>query len=327
MNDIETKILTDFNSLKDALNRWGKFVDETILSIINVPFISEHKLKIPCSYRLKEDKSYISKALYRGKQYDDPLKKIEDKIGTRLVLLTTDDVEAVSKVLLCSDKWHSKVTKDINTLIDEEPEKFSYQSIHVVVWPLETDSNYVSGTHEQLTCEIQIRTLLQHAYSEISHDSTYKGPFKNDKEILRQLAKSMALMEATDDYFCNIFKNMSDDKRKYANFINELITLYSGFNASFKREELDFDLTKFTFLLLDKKDIAINDIQDFCVRNKADLSTAIVPQNGYLFEQPICILLSYYFFKHRNFLRNEWPLSLESLQDLYRAFNTSFDSF
>jgi len=90
---------------------------------------------------------------------------------------------------------------------------------------------------------------------------------------------------------------------------------------------LDFDLTKFTFLLLDKKDIAINDIQDFCVRNKADLSTAIVPQNGYLFEQPICILLSYYFFKHRNFLRNEWPLSLESLQDLYRAFNTSFDSF
>jgi len=133
--------------------------------------------------------------------------------------------------------------------------------------------------------------------------------------------------DATDDYFCNIFKNMSDDKRKYANFINELITLYSGFNASFKREELDFDLTKLTFLLLDKKDIAINDIQDFCVRSKTDLSTAIVPQNGYLFEQPICILLSYYFFKHRNFLRNEWPLSLESLQDLYRAFNTSFDSF
>ena len=154
-----------------------------------------------------------------------------------------------------------------------------------------TDSNYESGTHEQLTCEIQIRTLLQHAYSEISHDSTYKGPFMNDKEILRQLAKSMALMEATDDYFCDIFNKMSDDKRKFANFLNELFTLYLGFNAFFKKEELDFDLTKLAFLLLDKKDIAISDIKDFCVRNITDLTTAIVPQNGYLFEQPICILL------------------------------------
>lgn len=326
MNEIETKILTDFNSLKVALNKWGKFVDDTALSILNKPFITEHKLKIPCSYRLKEDKSFISKALYRGKKYTEPLKEIEDKIGTRLVLLTTDDVDAVSKVLLNSDKWHSKVTKDIDTLIDEEPEKFSYQSIHVVVWPLENDKNYENVAHELLTCEIQIRTLLQHAYSEVSHDSTYKGPFKNDKEITRHLAKSMALMEATDDYFCDIFKKMSDDKRKYANFINELITLYLGFNASFKKEDLDFDLSKLTFLLLDKKDIAINDIQDFSIRNNADLTSAIVPQNGYLFEQPICILLSYYFFKHRNFLRTEWPLSLESLQNLYRVFNTSFDA-
>ena len=63
-----------------------------------------------------------------------------------------------------------------------------------------------------LTCEIQIRTLLQHAFAEVSHDSTYKGPYKNDKGILRHLAKSMALMEATDDYFCNIFSLTSDEK-------------------------------------------------------------------------------------------------------------------
>ncbi|MBK8344634.1 MAG: hypothetical protein IPL12_15865 [Bacteroidetes bacterium] len=88
---------------------------------------------------------------------------------------------------------------------------------------------------------------MQHAFAAVSHDSTYKGPYKNDKEILRRLAKAMALMEATDDYFCNIFSMMSDEKRHYALYLKEMINLFREFKKDFENSELNLFITDSIF--------------------------------------------------------------------------------
>ena len=261
--------------------------------------------------------------MYRNKGYTDPLLAIEDKVGTRIVLLTTEDVENASNVISDFVGWNSKVTKDIKKMIEDCPDQFNYQSIHIVVSPKSESSKFTTDVNK-LTCEIQIRTLLQHAYSEISHDSTYKGPFQNDKEIMRSLAKSMALMEATDDYFCKIFLMMSDEQRKYHNYVNELIFIYQGFRTTFSKSQLDFELTKLALNLIDFKDVTINQLKEFVIKRNRELSQAIKPINDYLFEQPVCILLSYYFFNHRTFLKEEWPFTMPSLKNLYKVYSTAF---
>lgn len=213
MNELEEKILQEFNSIKLELQVWGDLVDNKyLIDQILKDMINDKLIKILPSFRLKDDKSYLFKALYREKLYTNPIENIEDKIGTRIVVLKSDDIKVIQEKILVASFWESTLTKDIDQEIEDKPNIFDYQSSHIVVKPLSSDKNFKSGMVNSLSCEIQIRTLLQHAFAEVSHDSTYKGPYRSDKKILRQLAKAMALMEATDDYFCNVYEKMSDEK-------------------------------------------------------------------------------------------------------------------
>lgn len=323
MSELEDKILADFNAIELDLKKWGKFVDESLSNIVLKNLVDNYKVKIKPSFRLKEEKSYISKALWRerDKPYTNPLNEIEDKIGTRVVFLFSIDVKKASEFVLESSLWVAKITKKYDEISEKDPEKFGYQSIHVVVHPKE-QNGYVHDVKD-LTCEIQLRTLLQHAYSEISHDSTYKGPFKKDKEIARKLSKSMALMEATDDYFCSIFEMIADETRKVHNFSVELISIYKTIDPNFISENLDRELTEIFFNFLDDFDISIDGIKEMYQKNKVSIDYAIKNPINYLPTQPVFILVAYLFFNHRHTFEEKWPLMSQQLEELYLTFGVS----
>jgi len=323
MNLEETSIIDKYHELTPTLELWGEFVDKTLNEILYEPFGREYKIKISIKHRLKSDKSFLSKVLYRNFKFDDPFIDIIDKVGTRIVLQTSIDVEKVTSVIKQCDCWDTVETRILRNVIESDIDAFTYQSQHIIVTPREPTFNNKSS--KQLSCEIQIRTLLQHAYAEVSHDSTYKGPYKNDKEILRNLAKTMALMEVTDDYFCRIFELMSDVQRKYANFTSELIRIYASFDDNFKKEMLDIDVTDLIFKLLDLKDVPINDLEEFIIQKRTEISSVIQPSNGYIFQQPVFLLISFYFFRHKGFLRENWPLSELVLRSIFAAYNTAFE--
>ena len=69
------------------------------------------------------------------------------------------------------------------------------------VLPLEFERVQIPA---DIPCEIQIRTLLQHAYSELTHDTIYKPNVRATPAVKRTAAKSMALIEATSDYFSSV---------------------------------------------------------------------------------------------------------------------------
>lgn len=325
MNREENAIIDKYHELTSALEIWGDFVDTTLHKILYKPFGREYKIKIPIKHRLKSDKSFLSKVLYRNYKFNDPFTEIIDKVGTRIVLQTTIDVEKVTTVIKEFSNWNAVETKNIRNVIESDIDAFNYQSQHIIVTPKEPIFN--SQPSNQLSCEIQIRTLLQHAYAEVSHDSTYKGPYKNDKDILRHLAKTMALMEVTDDYFCSIFELMSNQQRKYANFTSELINMYHRFDASFTKEQLDIDFTDLIFKLLDIKDVPLTDLEEFIIQKRTDLASVILPSNGLIFQQPVFLLISFYFFRHKSFLKDNWPLSEKVLRSIFHAYNTAFDQY
>lgn len=275
MNNKEQEILNQFNSIKPHLKIWGENVDSYLIKNLLQDLIVEKLIKIYPSFRIKDDRSYLFKALYRKKNYPNPLENIEDKIGTRIVVLKSDDIKIVQNRILEANFWVSKVTKNIDQEIEDKPNIFDYQASHIVVKPLESSKNIPAELINSLTCEIQIRTLLQHAFAEVSHDSTYKGPYKNDKEILRRLAKAMALMEATDDYFCNIFSMISDEKRHYALYLKELINIFRQFNNGFDNNELNLFITDSIFDLLIIENIPIHELEAFTTKHYEDLAKYI----------------------------------------------------
>jgi putative GTP pyrophosphokinase len=327
MNKQEEKILQQFKDTKSDLEKWGSIVDSSIIKEVLHDMIENHLIKILPKFRLKDETSYLFKALYRKKNYANPIENIEDKIGTRIVVLKSDDIKIVQQRILESKIWQPKLTKDINQEIEDKPKLFDYQSAHIVVQPNSSNEHFEPAIINSLTCEIQIRTLLQHAFAEVSHDSTYKGPYKNDGEILRRLAKAMALMEATDDYFCNIFTMMSDEKRHYSHYSKELINLFKQFKKDFEKNELDLFFTDNIFNLLEIQSVDIQDLEVFCTKRKEQLKKLIKPKNGLLFQQPTIILTLYYFYNHKTFLRENWPLNIDVLKNIYKVTNTSFDSY
>ena len=324
MNDKELQLIEDYERIKPALQRWGNFVDETLTKEVLQELNTGNFVKILPNNRVKDCKSFLFKAFYRQNLYENPFIEIEDKVGTRVVVLKSDDIATAADLIIGFKGWKAKITKELRQQIEDQPKIFDYQSLHIVVFP---ESNYTDELGvDFLSCEIQIRTLLQHAFAEVSHDSTYKGPYRNDADILRDLAKSMALMEATDDYFCRIFNLMSDEKREISVFLRELTTLYKQLQPTFDNS-VNFDLTDRLLGLQLQQKISLEEIERFMQKRKKELARAISKKNGAIFEQPISLLVSYYIHYHQTFLKENWPLNLQSLKDMFKAFNISFEQY
>lgn len=318
----EKQLLSAYRNIQPYLNEWGGQVDRIICSVLE-PLRKDNRLKIPPSFRPKDETSFIAKAFYRKKAYREPLHQIEDKIGTRVVMLTTADVSEVSSLLMAYDGWQVWKDRDPFDAIQNAPNTFDYQSIHLIVKPVKSAGFCPENVVDLLTCEIQIRTLLQHAYAEISHDSTYKGPYKNDREIQRKLAKSMALMEATDDYFCDIFKLMNDVKRKDRLYLDELSNRFLDVRPEFKREQTDIVLTNYVFELLSARDVSLPDLDKFLVQKSREIAPYIQANQSMLFKQPVILLIAYFLYNHTNFLKTNWPLNHEALLSVMNGFGYS----
>ncbi|MCF0043665.1 GTP pyrophosphokinase [Dyadobacter fanqingshengii] len=324
LSDQEQKNLAEFEEVRQILTEWGDFVDKRLHELTQL-LDDSTRIKLPPKSRIKTNYSYIRKAIYRDKTYENPIVDIEDKIATRVVLMTSKDVHEFKRLVENDNNWNYKVSRDYNEEILNKPAEFAYQSVHIVVSPL--TSYPIDQIHlQKVTCEIQIRSYLQHAFSEVSHDTTYKGPFKNDKKILRLLSTSMAFMEATDDYFCKIFDLMLDTQRKHTLFLAELTKMYAGLRNGFDPESTDVEIADNVLSLLNAEDVSIDDLHDFLKKKGEEITETILPKNGILFQQPVIILIAYFLYNLEGSLRDHWPLSNDALNGVYRSFGISTNS-
>ncbi|MFN8359347.1 MAG: hypothetical protein U0264_05470 [Candidatus Kapaibacterium sp.] len=120
---------------------------------------------------------------------------------------------------------------------------------------------------------------------------------------------------------------MSDDGRRYALYLNELIRLYKLFNPAFDRSELNIYITDALFELLEEMYVSIDELEAFVAKDSKGLTTVIKPKNGLLFQQPAVILALYYFYNHQTFLRDNWVLNNEALKSIYKATSTSYETY
>ena len=328
----EQELAVKFAAIVPVLRKWGEVVDATICSIVDVAFEDTNFIQMRPKFRCKDELSFIKKVLYRSKlnNYPDPLIDVEDKVATRIVLLTTDNVEKVKRLLMACESWDYKISKDTKEFSRENPNLFDYQSVHIVVWP---KVDFEQTDKHLLTCEVQIRTLLEHAYAEVTHDSVYKGPHQNDTVIKRQLSKCMALMETTDDMFCSIFNKISitSDSEDYefkrlvikaADLCNNVLDI----QINYKKSDLYFlDAVHF---LYQQYPISFDLLEYYTRSHEEDIKHAMIsPQASVLAKDPAALILFCYLENFEQLVTERWPLSMHIVDNMRESLGISAGEF
>lgn len=209
-----------YSNEKPMLLSWGNYIKDIInKELKNKNIVLKKFLKVPAEPRVKEIDSLLAKAFMRGKTYEDPYYDITDKVGIRYVVLLLEDISIIESIIQSRGEWSYSKDVDFETMKRDSPEFFTYQSVHYVIRNKEEISCGDDIILEGTPCEIQIRTLLQHAYAELSHTTIYKKNIDVNPLVKRKLARSMALIEATDELFKEVQRSLFEEDMLFNAYI------------------------------------------------------------------------------------------------------------
>lgn len=143
--------------------------------------------------------------------FTDPLREITDQIGVRVITYVHSDVQAVADLL--ADQVVVYDDRDLGQETAGEG-RFGYASRHLLVGldPLREGQDgfqLLRGRQAQ----IQIRTVLQHAWAEFEHDIRYKGvvPVEHVPDFDRRFTLAAGLLELADREFSTIRDRLRDE--------------------------------------------------------------------------------------------------------------------
>ncbi len=307
---------------------WGDFVTSKICRRL------EHSGKNLCSYlkqppkhRLKDSVSLLDKAFYRSdKSYQNPYDEIEDKVGCRFVVLLIEHIKEITEIIVSENNWNYKECRHFQSEREKDPLLFTYQSVHYVVRAKKTTIHNGVTIREDTPCEIQIRTLLQHAYAELTHDAVYKAKTIIEPDVHRTVAKSMALIETTDDFFSQVNSRLTSSSSENLNFQTQLDDLYEE-SVGFKC----INAQKSSIVILDQFDKLID--EDLIRKlklfiNKENYLTDAIKngiKNNPFYTQSVILFVYYLIKKKKLTLLRDWPLNRKILERLAVDTGVSLD--
>ncbi|MDY0132084.1 MAG: hypothetical protein RBR53_05385 [Desulforegulaceae bacterium] len=207
--------------------------------------------------RVKSKKSLIKKINRPDVVYND-LSEITDVAGLRVTTYFSEDVDRVAEIV--KRKFIIDHENSIDKREIKDPERFGYLSLHYV---LSLSTSDMTGTDckflKDLKAEIQIRSILQHAWAEIEHDLGYKSKHSIPFEMRRRFSRLSGLLELADEEF----NSLRFDLRKYkeriegAEYIDKYIDKISLINFIERSDlvkNIDMDISIRTGLELEHED-------------------------------------------------------------------------
>jgi len=221
---IVDKKLKDYDSEKPIYQAFTLKICELIKELLNAKSIKVSS--VTC--RLKEKESLKGKIKKHDNKYKS-LTDITDISGVRIITLFEDDVDKVARVIRDEFSIDQENSVDKRKLID--PDRFGYLSLHYVVsLSPERASLTENEKYSGLKCEIQVRSILQHAWAEIEHDLGYKSKEAIPRDIRRSFSRLAGLLEIADSEFESIRNALEQHERTV--------------DIDIKREKLDLLIDK-----------------------------------------------------------------------------------
>jgi len=151
-------------------------------------------------YRAKSIESFRNKLMRPGKSYVDPLTEMPDLAGLRITVYFDRDVNRAA-ALVDSELDVDKVNSS-DKRAELAPDQFGYLSVHKVARMGASRRNLPEWQRfKDCVVEIQVRTVLQHAWAAISHKLQYKREAEVPVEFRRRLIRLAGLLELADEEF------------------------------------------------------------------------------------------------------------------------------
>ena len=207
------ELLAQYRSLLPVYNK----MVEVIPAMLKDFFDKTGIIVAAVEQRVKTEKSLAGKLKLKGEKYHD-IYDITDLVGVRVITFYTDDVDKVATILerLFDIDWENSIDKRKVHDIDS----FGYLSLHYIC-RIPESSYTMPGRPEfnKIRFEVQMRTVLQHAWSNMDHDTGYKSGVEIPKVYKRNLSRLAGMLELVDDEFSRIRRELNDYRRRVQSLV------------------------------------------------------------------------------------------------------------
>ena len=331
----ETELRQAFEAQRPVLGAWGRFVVKTLLDRVTVRLPDrpiQYFLKIWPKPRVKETKSFLAKALrFNDKRYENPLSEITDQVGARFVVLLLPDIRIVEDEIKACREWECELARDFMEERRQNPLLFEYQSLHYVVRSTKQSSLEGLIVPAGTPCELQVRTLLQHAYSELTHDTIYKPKSaldSHDPDLNRQIARSMALIETTD----HIFQQVAAAIERATADLREALERAAAVYGSRIGEPKAIDARLSEFILAPfRKSVPL--ITQKNLESVLDEHPSLIDfvrcnrETSVLYESPLVLIIFWLIEEDEDELWRNWPTDPAMIRDIYTQLGLSTERY
>ncbi|MBO1394346.1 GTP pyrophosphokinase [Vibrio cholerae] len=188
------------------------------------------------SGRTKDKSSALEKI--KRKSYQKPSLQMTDLSGIRVILYFESDVDKVS--LLIRDSFGVDEKNSLDKSKSLSKDQIGYRSVHFVCTIGDKRKELPEYVNlGDLKFEVQVRTVLQHAWAELAHDSNYKFSGRLPTEIERKLYLYAGMLEIADKGFdelsnqIDLYKESLEKKSASGDYAVEIdsISLTEFFNS------------------------------------------------------------------------------------------------
>ncbi len=134
-------------------------------------------------------------------KYSNGLPDLDDLVGVRVITFLERDVGRARTALSSSFQEIEHIDK---TAEQKASGGFGYSGQHLVLEVPDAEPPIGCAQHRGLKFEVQLRTVLQHAWAEFEHDIRYKEHSVLPPEVHRAFTLASGLIELADKEFSTI---------------------------------------------------------------------------------------------------------------------------
>lgn len=270
------KLETQFKMIQPICVQYSEEITRQLSKLISEANV---KLAFPIQFRAKTWESFVNKLNQGRFAISSSILEMQDLVGFRIILLFKQDVDKVSEVI----KKSFKVINEYNTEDKLQDNQFGYVSKHIIT---ELNDEWLKlptmQSFKGIKCEVQVRTLSQHSWAEVSHIFQYKDETNVPKPLKRSISRISALLETVDLEF----ERLLNERLIYIEDVGMNPIQKQELNADLLEKILD-DLfpsqnkstifaEEFSMLLRELEDIEIVDSENLIGIIKDYLSQAMV---------------------------------------------------
>ncbi|MCM8736842.1 hypothetical protein M5E06_22215 [Azospirillum sp. A1-3] len=221
------KILSQYDNNAVIYTECSTKISGLIKDLLKANGIRAHSVEA----RVKERDSLSGKIARKHFKYTD-ISEITDIVGFRIITHFNHEVSKVSSLIESNFEIDRENSIDKSSTL--EPDRFGYVSIHLVSKISQSRAELFEYKNiSDIKFEIQIRSILQHAWAEIEHDLGYKSGSDVPNKIRRRFSRISGLLEIADQEFSSVVSDINEHRLSIKNATEKVGSLHY--------EEIDID--------------------------------------------------------------------------------------